>query len=87
MEALRQACLGGLRIALLSAWDVLATGKLMAVPLQNAELAALAIWAVYPTGTEARGLVQRIKLSFFASAPIMPASSAAQSGCRNAFVL
>jgi DNA-binding transcriptional LysR family regulator len=71
VEALRQACLGGLGIALLSAWDVLATGKLMAVPLQNAELAALAIWAVYPTATEARGLVQRIKLSFFASAPIM----------------
>jgi DNA-binding transcriptional LysR family regulator len=49
VKAHRQACLGGLGIALLSAWDVLPTGKLAAVSPQNAELAVLAIGAVYPT--------------------------------------
>ena len=52
VEALHQACLGGLGIALLSAWDAkeeLAAGELVEVPLQDAGPEALPIWAVYPT--------------------------------------
>ncbi|HWL81262.1 MAG TPA: LysR family transcriptional regulator [Roseomonas sp.] len=52
VEALHQACLGGLGIANLSAWNVredLAAGRLVALPLEAAEPEPLAIWAVYPT--------------------------------------
>ncbi len=52
VEALHQACLGGLGIANLSAWDVkeeLLAGRLVAVPLADAHPEPLAIWAVYPT--------------------------------------
>lgn len=52
VEALHQACLGGLGIANLSAWDVeddLGSGRLREIRLADAEPEPLAIWAVYPT--------------------------------------
>lgn len=52
VEALHQACLGGLGLTMLSAWDVrddVAAGHLLPVPLAGWEPEGLAIWAVYPT--------------------------------------
>lgn len=52
IEGLHQACLGGLGIANLSAWEVyeeLRAGTLVAVPLSDAVPEPLAVWAVYPT--------------------------------------
>jgi DNA-binding transcriptional LysR family regulator len=52
IEALHQACLGGLGIANLSDWDVaeeVAAGALVPIPLAAGEPEPLAIWAVYPT--------------------------------------
>lgn len=52
IEAVHAACCAGLGIALLSAWDVaddLAAGRLVTLPLADAEPQELAIWAVYPT--------------------------------------
>ncbi|PTQ07480.1 LysR family transcriptional regulator [Sphingomonas oleivorans] len=52
VEALHQACLGGLGIANLSAWDVkeeLAAGRLLPITLADAHPEPLAVWAVYPT--------------------------------------
>jgi DNA-binding transcriptional LysR family regulator len=52
IEALREACLGGLGIANLSSWYVdgdLRDGRLEHLVLGDAEPEPLAIWAVYPT--------------------------------------
>ncbi|CCA90734.1 transcriptional regulator (plasmid) [Novosphingobium sp. PP1Y] len=52
IEAIHQACLGGVGIANLSAWDVADDrrgGLLEAIELEDAEPEPLAIWAVYPT--------------------------------------
>ncbi|TPG45760.1 LysR family transcriptional regulator [Roseomonas nepalensis] len=52
VEALHEACLGGLGIAMLSEWDVreeVAVGHLLPVRMPAAAPEALAIWAVYPT--------------------------------------
>lgn len=52
MEALHQACLGGLGLARLSVWDArdeVAEGRLVEVPLADAQLEERSIWAVYPT--------------------------------------
>lgn len=52
VEALHQACLGGLGIANMSNWDVvdeIADGSLVELPLADAEPEALAVWAVYPS--------------------------------------
>jgi DNA-binding transcriptional LysR family regulator len=52
IEALHQACLGGLGIAMLSEWDVeeeVAIGHLLPISLGAWQPDALAIWAVYPT--------------------------------------
>ncbi len=52
IDALHEACRGGLGIANLSAWDVredVARGALVALALADAEPEPLAIWAVYPT--------------------------------------
>jgi len=52
VEALHQACLGGLGITRLSAWDVreeVAAGQLVPIPLGGWEPEMLAVWAVYPT--------------------------------------
>jgi DNA-binding transcriptional LysR family regulator len=52
VEAVHAACLGGLGLALLSAWDVvdeLRTGALVEVPLSAALPQEIAIWAVYPS--------------------------------------
>jgi DNA-binding transcriptional LysR family regulator len=52
VEALHQACLGGLGLCRLSMWDArdeVADGRLVEVPLRDAELQARSIWAVYPT--------------------------------------
>ncbi len=51
-EALRQACLGGMGIALLSAWitaqDV-EDGRLLSFPLEDGKPDPYAVWAVYPS--------------------------------------
>lgn len=52
VEALHQACLGGLGITMLSEWDVeeeVAVGHLLPISLGVWQPEALAIWAVYPT--------------------------------------
>ncbi|WP_207460062.1 LysR family transcriptional regulator [Azospirillum sp. SYSU D00513] len=52
VEALRAACLGGLGLALLSAWDVveeLRAGTLLPVRLDASIPQEFAIWAVYPS--------------------------------------
>jgi DNA-binding transcriptional LysR family regulator len=52
VEALHQACLGGLGITMLSEWDVeeeVAVGHLLPISLGVWQPDALAIWAVYPT--------------------------------------
>ncbi|PZQ84878.1 MAG: LysR family transcriptional regulator [Ancylobacter novellus] len=52
IDAIHEACRGGLGIANLSAWDVaadLADGRLREIVLADAEPEPLAIWAVYPS--------------------------------------
>jgi DNA-binding transcriptional LysR family regulator len=52
IEAIHQACLGGLGIANLSSWDVdpaIRSGALVAIELEDGMPDPLAIWAVYPT--------------------------------------
>jgi DNA-binding transcriptional LysR family regulator len=52
IEALHQACIGGLGIANLSNWNVeddLRAGVIEPIRLEDAEPEPLAIWAVYPT--------------------------------------
>ncbi|MEG6353334.1 LysR family transcriptional regulator [Enterobacter bugandensis] len=52
IEAIFEACLGGLGIANLSRWYVepaIAEGKLVRIVLGDAQPESLAIWAVYPT--------------------------------------
>lgn len=52
IEALHEACLGGLGIANISAWNVesdLRDGHLKQIVLDDTEPEPLAIWAVYPT--------------------------------------
>lgn len=52
IEAIHQACLGGLGIANLSSWDVdpaIRSGALVDIPLEDGISDPLAIWAVYPT--------------------------------------
>jgi DNA-binding transcriptional LysR family regulator len=52
IEAIHQACLGGLGVALLSDWDVkerVEAGELVELPLCDAQAEGLGIWAVYPT--------------------------------------
>jgi DNA-binding transcriptional LysR family regulator len=52
VEALHQACLGGLGIALLSEWDAreeVAIGHLLPIDMDAGAPEPLAIWAVYPT--------------------------------------
>jgi len=52
IEAIFEACLGGMGIANLSRWYVgpaLAQGRLKRIVLEDAEPEALAVWAVYPT--------------------------------------
>jgi len=68
IEALRQACLGGLGIANLSHWyveDDLRSGRLQRVDLGNAEPEPLVIWAVYPTTrlvpTKVRAFVEALE--------------------------
>lgn len=61
IEALRAAAIGGLGIANLSDWyiaDDLAQGRLVTVPLDDAEPEPLTIWAVHPT---ARLVPPRVK--------------------------
>lgn len=52
VEALHQACLGGMGIANLSIWDArgeVQSGELVPVHLEDGEPAPLGVWAVYPT--------------------------------------
>ena len=51
-EALHRACLEGLGIVSLAAWDAhdeVMQGRMVRLPLTDAEIAPLAIWAVQPT--------------------------------------
>lgn len=52
IEALHEACLRGLGLALLADWnaaDDVAAGRLVPLPLEDAEPETLGIWAVYPS--------------------------------------
>lgn len=52
IEALHQACLGGLGLTMLSDWNIqedVAAGRLVEVPLADAVLEPWSIWAVYPS--------------------------------------
>ncbi|AHE53759.1 LysR family transcriptional regulator [Sphingomonas sanxanigenens] len=51
-EALHRACLEGLGIVSLASWDAhdeVAAGRMIPLPLSDAQIAPLAIWAVQPT--------------------------------------
>ncbi|EWY40334.1 LysR family transcriptional regulator [Skermanella stibiiresistens SB22] len=52
VEAIREACIGGLGIALLSRWDVvteLNTGALVRICLETLNPQEISVWAVYPS--------------------------------------
>ncbi|MBP2293778.1 LysR family transcriptional regulator [Azospirillum rugosum] len=52
IEGLREICLSGAGIAILSGWDVrdeVAAGRLVPIELSDGELEPLAIWAVHPS--------------------------------------
>lgn len=62
LEALHQACIAGLGIATLATWNAdedVAAGRLVALPLADAQPGALGIWAVYPS---ARQVPARLRL-------------------------
>lgn len=68
IEALHEACLRGLGLALLAEWNVatdVAAGRLVPVSLDGAEPEALGIWAIYPTARlvppKARLFVEALK--------------------------
>ena len=68
IEALREACLRGLGLALLSEWNVtddVTAGRLVPLPLDDAEPETLGIWALYPTARlvppKARLFVEALK--------------------------
>lgn len=68
IEALREACLRGLGLALLSEWNVtddVSAGRLVPLPLEDAEPETLGIWALYPTARlvppKARLFVEALK--------------------------
>ncbi|MBR9972808.1 LysR family transcriptional regulator [Magnetospirillum sulfuroxidans] len=62
IEALHQACLDGLGVTILADWNAaedVAAGRLLAVPLIDAQPEGLGIWAVYPS---ARLLLPKVRL-------------------------
>jgi DNA-binding transcriptional LysR family regulator len=62
VDAVREACLAGAGLALLTYWDVardLAEGRLVAVSLADADPERLAIWAVLPTRQHMPARVRR----------------------------
>jgi DNA-binding transcriptional LysR family regulator len=62
VEALHQACLGGLGIAMRSTWDVveeIADGRLVELPLTDAAPEELSVWAVHPS---ARFVAPKVRL-------------------------
>lgn len=62
IDAVREACLGGAGLALLSEFDVrdeIARGELVALTLADARPADLDVWAVYPT---ARQLPRKVRV-------------------------
>ena len=68
IEALHEACLRGLGLALLAEWnaaDDVAAGRLVPLLLDDAEPETLGIWAVYPTARlvppKARLFVEALK--------------------------
>lgn len=68
IEALREACLRGLGLALLAEWNVtddVAAGRLVPLSLDDAEPETLGIWALYPTARlvppKARLFVEALK--------------------------
>ncbi|MBS1168307.1 MAG: hypothetical protein H6R00_4332 [Proteobacteria bacterium] len=68
VEALREACLRGLGLVLLSEWNVaedVAAGRLVPLSLDDAEPETLGIWALYPTARlvppKARLFVEALK--------------------------
>lgn len=55
VEAILEACLGGLGIACLSGWavdDAIRVGTLQEIVLQDAEVEPLKLWAVYPSARQ-----------------------------------
>jgi DNA-binding transcriptional LysR family regulator len=75
IEALREACVAGLGLALLSAWKVeeeLRSGELVAVDLPDGwQPAALDVWAVYPS---ARLLAPKVRVLIDALSHNLPSS-------------
>ena len=82
IDAIHEACRGGLGIANLSDWnlhDDVARGLLRPIPLADAEPEPLAIWAVYPT----RRLVPaKVRLFIEALARRLKAEAAEKAGAR-----
>lgn len=74
IEAIHQACLGGLGIANLSSWDVdpaIRRGALVEIALEDGVADPLAIWAVYPTAqlvpAKVRAFIQALADALHAS--------------------
>jgi DNA-binding transcriptional LysR family regulator len=74
IEAIHQACLGGLGIANLSSWDVdpaIRSGALVEIALEDGVADPLAIWAVYPTAqlvpAKVRAFIQALADALHAS--------------------
>lgn len=80
IEALHDACLAGMGIAALADWNVeadLATGRLVAITVQDADPEPLDVWALYP---DRRGITPKVRLMIDALADQFAASGARQGG-------
>lgn len=63
IEALLEACLAGLGLAMLSYWDVedrLANGELISITIEDADLPELGVWGVYPTRKQIPGRTRTV---------------------------
>lgn len=79
VDAVREACLAGAGLALLTYWDVaqdLADGTLVALDLTDTEPELLAIWAVLPTRQHLPARVRRFLDALKAELSAAPAVSA-----------
>ena len=79
VDAVREACLAGAGLALLTYWDVaqdLADGTLVALDLTDTEPELLAIWAVLPTRQHLPARVRRFLDALKAALSAAPAVSA-----------
>ncbi|MDF1586953.1 LysR family transcriptional regulator [Marinimicrococcus flavescens] len=87
IEALRQACLGGLGLSLFSAWDIaeeLEAGRLVPVELDALPPQELTVWAVYPSASQVPRKV-RVFIAMLREAlqdcPFRPAPAGAGASC------